>query len=221
MVAGTCHSALSCVSVKLWAVAIVTGNSCQCEGCMIRPHFATRCPSTDYGFSFSREQGAITKSLQATGEFYEEIDQHFNCWKVHHPRLFQGLCHPRVMCPALTINGKMDCTDSAQRLLFYTSGSFVPWLFRRHNKKQLLQRLFTFHIKVMCHFISRFHINGDLDVMFGLCLKGTENSYCLWTKILFVCKNPNSCSKMHFNLWKAYILYKSWLTLDIKGIPNI
>lgn len=51
----------------------MTENGSHIEGCVIKLHCAALCSLTEYGFSFSSEEGAITKSLKAMGEFWDKL----------------------------------------------------------------------------------------------------------------------------------------------------
>lgn len=51
----------------------MTENGSHIESCVIRLHCVALCSLTEYGFSFSCGEGAITKSLKAMGEFGDKL----------------------------------------------------------------------------------------------------------------------------------------------------
>lgn len=69
-----------------WWSAIVTENKSHTEGCVIRLHCVTVWSLTGYGFSFSRRQGAITRSLEAMRAFQ---DKSSGTWTALWPQNFQ------------------------------------------------------------------------------------------------------------------------------------
>lgn len=65
----------------------MTENGSHVESCVIRLHCVALCPLTEYGFSFSSEEGAITKSLKSMREFLDKLlghDQHFELLQLHY-----------------------------------------------------------------------------------------------------------------------------------------
>lgn len=53
----------------------MTENGSHIEGCVIRHHCVALYSLTEYGFSFSCGEGAITKSLKAMGEFRDRLSR--------------------------------------------------------------------------------------------------------------------------------------------------
>lgn len=120
-----CHL---CQQARGWWSAIVTENGSLIEGYVIRLHCVGLCSLTEYGFSFSCGDGAITKSLKAMGEFWDTLSGawgsfwllHFHCTSsVYNARGVSGaVIYWITLIPSISVQ--------PQSRLLYTTEASVP-----------------------------------------------------------------------------------------------
>lgn len=132
---GTWHLSVSpispchlCQGARGWWSAFVTENGSLTEGCVIRLHCVALCSLTEYGFSFSCGDGAITKSLKAMGAFWDKLSGAWASFWMLHSHYTSSVYNARGVSEAIIywITAVLSVSVQPQSNLLYTTEASMP-----------------------------------------------------------------------------------------------